>query len=113
MQGRGGAPAGWSVGRRAARPRRPGARALPVASFARADRDWEAGEVIEWATGAYATPDHVLSDFLDSPPHRRILLSDAYDQVGIGVVGGTPTHGPDGVTVVIDLGHRSPRTPTR
>lgn len=69
--------------------------------------DWEAGEDIAWATGAYATPAHVVADFLASPPHRRILLDGGYDELGIGVAEGTPDMGPDGVTVVLDLGHRA------
>jgi uncharacterized protein YkwD len=70
---------------------------------------WEAGEDIEWATGALATPENVLAGFMASPPHRRILLDTGYDQVGVGVAPGTPGHGADGVTVVLDFGHRAAR----
>ena len=71
--------------------------------------DWEAGEDIEWATGAYATPEHILAGFLASPPHRRILMDAGYDEVGVGVSAGTPGHGADGATVVLDFGHRAGR----
>ena len=40
------------------------------------------GEIV----GVGGDVEAVFSAFLDSPPHRRILLSDRWDKAGIGVV---------------------------
>jgi uncharacterized protein YkwD len=46
--------------------------------------------------------------WLDSPPHRRVLLSGRYAELGLGLQAGTPFRaGAAGVTVVAVLGDRS------
>ncbi|MDP9346012.1 MAG: CAP domain-containing protein [Actinomycetota bacterium] len=71
------------------------------------DRDWEAGEILVWATGSTATPAGLLDAWMRSPEHRRVLLDPRYDEVGVGVSGGTPLNGTDGVTSVLDFGRRA------
>ncbi|HWK25639.1 MAG TPA: CAP domain-containing protein [Solirubrobacter sp.] len=52
---------------------------------------WRAGENLGWGTGAKATPDALVDAWLDSPPHRRIMLSRTYKELGVGVATGAPT----------------------
>jgi uncharacterized protein YkwD len=65
---------------------------------------WYAGEAIGWGTGPRATPANLVQAFLDSPPHRRILLSARYKEIGVGAALGAPKATPDpGATYALDL----------
>jgi uncharacterized protein YkwD len=48
-------------------------------------RYWSVGENLVWATPTL-TPEQAVKDWLASPQHRRVLLTAAWRQVGIGVV---------------------------
>jgi uncharacterized protein YkwD len=65
--------------------------------------EWRLGETLAWGTGAFAAPQAVIDAWLHSPPHRRIVLAADLRRVGIGVVDGTPGHGP-GLTYTADFG---------
>jgi len=51
-----------------------------------------AGEALAWAQGRRATPRAIVRAWMDSPPHRAVLLGRGYRDVGIGVALGSP-HG--------------------
>ncbi|MEP6955131.1 MAG: CAP domain-containing protein [Solirubrobacteraceae bacterium] len=65
------------------------------------------GEAIAWAGTPLDTATQVVTGWLNSPPHRAILLDDRFREAGLGVTGGIPT-GPDlGTTIVLDAGMRT------
>jgi uncharacterized protein YkwD len=65
--------------------------------------DWRLGETLAWGTGSLAAPQAVIAAWLNSPPHRRLMLARDFRVVGIGVADGTPGHGP-GLTYTADFG---------
>jgi uncharacterized protein YkwD len=92
--------------------------------------DWSLGETIGWAQEPLDTTARIVQAWLDSPPHRQILLDPTFDEVGIGVAPGVPLTPGGGATYVMDFGirkvrpwrspttcaseaRRSPRTPAR
>ena len=48
-------------------------------------RGWTVGETLVWQSPA-ATAAGVVTAWLDSPPHRRILLDPRWHEVGVGAV---------------------------
>jgi uncharacterized protein YkwD len=64
---------------------------------------WQLAENLAWGSGPLATPDAIVKAWMDSPPHRRIMLSRALRVVGIGIVLGTPS-GASGATYTADFG---------
>jgi uncharacterized protein YkwD len=68
---------------------------------------WWAGEILALGSGGASTPRHLVSAWLNSPPHRGILLSRKPTLIGLGVVRNTPdgAHPGDGVTIAAELGH--------
>lgn len=81
---------------------------LRRAGYARRGCRWRAGEILAWGLGRRSAARGIVAAWLDSPPHRRILLSGRYGRIGVGSRLGTPLYGPDrGVTVAAVLGRRS------
>lgn len=71
----------------------------------RGRRHWRVGENLAWGRGPRAAPAATVSAWLQSPAHRRILLSPGYRVVGIGIVRGTPIAGAaGGLTYTTDFG---------
>jgi uncharacterized protein YkwD len=52
---------------------------------ARGYRTWSAGENLLWASPGF-TPTSAVQQWLDSPTHRRLLLTKSWRELGIGVV---------------------------
>ena len=52
---------------------------------ARGYRAWSVGENLLWASPGF-TPTSAVQQWLDSPAHRRVLLTAAWRELGIGVV---------------------------
>ena len=52
---------------------------------ARGYRTWSAGENLLWSSPGF-TPANAVHQWLDSPAHRRILLTRSWRELGIGVV---------------------------
>ena len=52
---------------------------------ARGYRAWSAGENLLWASPGF-TPTDAVQQWLDSPTHRRVLLTKSWRELGIGVV---------------------------
>ena len=68
---------------------------------------WRAGEALGWGTGSLATPNSLVDEWLDSPPHRRILLDPGYRELGVGVAAGEPRERQSslpGATYALDFG---------
>jgi uncharacterized protein YkwD len=80
---------------------------LRAAGYGDPGGGWRAGEDLGWGTGDRATPNALVDAWMSSDHHRRILLSPAYEEVGVGVALGAPkptTSGLPGATYAMDLG---------
>ena len=59
---------------------------------ARGYRAWKAGENLLWASPGF-TPANAVQQWLDSPTHRRVLLTKSWRELGIGVVSAVRAQG--------------------
>lgn len=66
-------------------------------------RAW--GENIAYGCGSASTPKATLRNWMNSPPHRDILLSGTYRRGGLGVGAEAPC-GNDGAMWVLDVGRK-------
>lgn len=73
------------------------------AGYGRPGDGWRAGENIGWGTGVKATPNALVDAWLDSPPHRKIMLSRRFKELGVGVATGAPGRSETGATYAIDF----------
>jgi uncharacterized protein YkwD len=91
------APDGGRVGNR-----------IVAAGYAGWDDSWHVGEALAWGTGKRGTPASTVRAWMQSPPHRRILLGRDYRDVGVGVAAGVPIANPvrPGATYVLVTGVR-------
>ena len=48
------------------------------------------GENIAWGTGTDATPAYMVAAWMDSPPHREIILTASYRDAGVGATPAVP-----------------------
>ena len=77
------------------------------AGYVKSSCSWRIGEVLAWGVAGRSTAAATVRAWMDSPDHRRILVSDRYDELGSAMVGGTPLKEyPSGVTVAAVLGRR-------
>jgi uncharacterized protein YkwD len=60
----------------------------PGDRIARAGGTGAIGEDLAWGTGSYASPSAIVKLWLNSPPHRRVLLAKDLRYVGIGRASG-------------------------
>jgi uncharacterized protein YkwD len=69
---------------------------------------WHVGEVLAWGAGSRATAQSTVRAWMRSPAHRRVLLGDDFDDVGVGVAPGDPvgSGAQPAITVAALLGHR-------
>src|SRR4051794_26356857 len=75
--------------------------------YAKATCSWRIGEVLAWGVAGRSTAAATVQAWLDSPEHRRILVSNRYDELGSWMVAGTPERQyPSGVTAAAVLGER-------
>ena len=63
------------------------------------------GETIAYGCGRSGSPKATLRGWMNSPPHREIILSGSYGRGGLGV-GGEALCGADGATWVLDVGRK-------
>ncbi len=59
-------------------------------AYARGSTRLSVGQNIAWAEAAEATPAAIVTAWLESSPHREILLSPAFRDVGVGISLGVP-----------------------
>ena len=63
------------------------------------------GENIGWGSGSLGTPAAIVNAWMNSPPHRAIILTRAFRDVGVGIATGAPQVG-SGRTYTLDVGRR-------
>ena len=56
---------------------------------------WIYGENIAWGSGKLGAPKEIVKAWMNSPPHRANLLTNSFEDVGIGFRAGTPKHSGD------------------
>ncbi len=61
------------------------------------------GETIAWSEGG-ATPASIVRMWMQSPPHRQVLLAGGFGTLGVGIARGAPGRGAAGATFTADLG---------
>ena len=61
------------------------------------------GENIAWGTGRYASAEGIVSLWMHSPPHRRIILMSTLRRVGLGVATGSFQGNPGAVMATADF----------
>lgn len=65
------------------------------------------GENIAWGSGSLASAQHAVTRWLTSPPHRRVLLSGMWRELGVVAVGVDGVFAPGANTVwVAQFGRR-------
>jgi uncharacterized protein YkwD len=62
------------------------------------------GETIGWGSGSLATPAAIVEQWMNSPPHRAIILDGRFRRVGLGVANGSPEGEAGAATVTADFG---------
>jgi uncharacterized protein YkwD len=62
------------------------------------------GETIGWGSGELSTPAAIVQGWMDSPPHHAILMSGAFDRIGLGAALGSPAGIGQSATVTADFG---------
>ena len=62
------------------------------------------GETIGWGAGTLATPSSIVQGWMNSPPHRAILLDGDFRKIGLGVAAGSPEGIAEAATVTADFG---------
>jgi uncharacterized protein YkwD len=60
-------------------------------------------ENIAWGTGSYGTPEGIVSQWMHSAPHRRIILMAGMHRVGLGITTGTFSGNPGAVMATADF----------
>jgi uncharacterized protein YkwD len=67
------------------------------------------GQNIAWGTSSFASPEHIVAEWMASPPHRAIILTAAYRDAGVAVtpaVPGVVRAGQSGGTYAMEFGVR-------
>lgn len=62
-----------------------------LAPYIRAALGWKIAENLGWGEDVRATPRTMVDAWMHSDSHRTNMLNPRYDEVGIGIVNGTPT----------------------
>lgn len=75
--------------------------------YVKSSCSWRIGEVLAWGVAGRSTAAATVRAWMDSPGHRRILVSRRYSELGSAMVAGTPdARYPSGVTVAAVFGRR-------
>jgi uncharacterized protein YkwD len=64
------------------------------------------GQNIGWGSGQDATPARIVRAWMESPPHRRIILTRTYTEIGAGIAPSLPAMleaGTRGATYTLDV----------
>jgi uncharacterized protein YkwD len=67
------------------------------------------GQNIGWATGAYTTPANMVATWMNSPPHRAVILAGDFHGMGVGVAPTLPSvlqQGRFGAIYAVEFGAR-------
>jgi uncharacterized protein YkwD len=67
------------------------------------------GQNIAWGTGSFSSPEHIVAEWMASPPHRAVILTGQYRDAGVGVdpaLPGVLHAGRAGATYAMEFGVR-------
>ena len=64
-----------------------------LADYTGAALSYTTGENLGWGEGALATPSAIVRGWMASTGHRDNILSGDFTEIGVGIVGGTPSGG--------------------
>jgi uncharacterized protein YkwD len=78
---------------------------LVAGGYIEREGSWTVGENIAWGQGPLSTPRSITVAWMNSPGHRANILTAGYDEIGIGVVLGTPGDTSWGATYTTDFGN--------
>ena len=78
---------------------------LVAAGYIERQGSWTVGENIAWGQGPLSTPRSITIAWMNSPGHRANILTAGWDEIGIGVVLGTPGDTSWGATYTTDFGN--------
>jgi uncharacterized protein YkwD len=67
---------------------------------------WTVGENLAWGSGPLGSPRAIVQAWIDSPGHRKNLLSPRYSAVGLGIVHGNPQDPSSGATFTTSFGRK-------
>jgi uncharacterized protein YkwD len=67
---------------------------------------WSVGETLAWGSGTESSPRSRVKAWMQSAPHRAVLLGRSYREAAIAVLKGSPGDGTLGVTYVGEFGRR-------
>ena len=77
------------------------------AGYVKPNKSWGLGENLAWATRTRATAEKTVQLWMDSPPHRAVILERRYEDAGVGIGDGVPKgRRRAGATVTLLLGYR-------
>jgi uncharacterized protein YkwD len=68
-----------------------------------------AGQNLGWATGTDTTPLSMVAAWMNSPPHRKIILNGSFQDVGVGIEDALPAvlqRGPAGAIYAVEFAAR-------
>jgi uncharacterized protein YkwD len=83
---------------------------IEASAYATRARSLSAGQNIGWGDGALATPAAMVHAWMLSPPHREIMLSGGYRDIGVGIAPAAPqrsTDGLPGATYAVEFASRN------
>ena len=70
----------------------PAARIASTAWVPRTGR-WYVGENLAWGAPGHATPRDIVRNWMNSPSHRENVLRPMFEEIGVGLVAGSPRGG--------------------
>jgi uncharacterized protein YkwD len=82
---------------------------IEISHYARRGKSLSAAQNIGWGTAGLATPAAMVQGWMLSPPHRHIMLTGAYRDIGVGVAPAAPaslTLGAKGATYTVEFAAR-------
>jgi uncharacterized protein YkwD len=82
---------------------------ITTSAYASGAHNLAAAQNIGWGTSQIATPAGMVSMWMRSAPHRRIMLTSGYRDIGIGVAPAAPTiltGGAPGATYTVEFAAR-------
>jgi uncharacterized protein YkwD len=82
---------------------------IAASAYASGAHSIAAAQNIGWGTSRMATPAGMVSIWMHSAPHRRIILTSGYRDIGIGVAPAAPTRltkGAPGATYTVEFAAR-------
>lgn len=80
---------------------------IAASSYAHGSRRLVVSQNIAWGKASESTPAAIVRAWMQSPPHREILLAPEYREVGVGVSLGTPRRAvAPGAIYTLDLAAR-------